>query len=472
MGMWTKKSLTEFTSHQDKLRRTLSTLDLILLGIGCVIGAGLFSITGIAAAQNAGPAIVIAFVLASIGCAFAGLCYCELATMIPVSGSAYSYTYASMGELPAWLIGWSLVLEYAIGAGAVAISWSAYALSLLEEIHIYLPPQIMASPWQAPLLANGGVNSGYINLPAILVIVAISLLLIKGIRQSAAFNAVIVSIKVAIALVFIAVGAFYVDPANYVPFIPENTGTFGAFGWSGILRASGVLFFAYIGFDAISTTALEAKNPQQTIPRGILGALAICTVIYIAFGFVLTGLVNYKELNVAAPVALAISKTPFPWLQILVKLAVLAGLTSVILVLLLGQSRIFYVMASDGLLPPYFARLHPVYRTPWICNLILMVLVSALAAFVPIDVISHMTSIGTLFAFVLVCASVMILRYRHPEYPRPFKTPLFPWVPLLGIFTCAGMMAFLGSDSWLRLIAWLLIGLAIYFGYGRKHARA
>lgn len=474
MGLWTRKSLEELGKLTDSkgkhLTRSLTTFDLILFGIGAVIGAGLFSITGIAAAENAGPAIVISFALASIGCAFAGLCYSELATMIPVSGSAYTYAYASMGELPAWLIGWSLILEYAIGAATVAISWSAYVVSLLHDFKIFLPPDLIASPWQTVLLPNGTQATGIINLPALLIIIAISFLLITGIRQSALFNTLIVTVKMAVVLVFIAFGVFYINPENYVPFIPENTGIFGQYGWSGILRATGVVFFAYIGFDAISTTAMETKNPQKSLPRGILGSLFICTLLYILFSLVLTGIANYTELDVAAPVAYAINKTPLPWMKWLITLAILAGLTSVILVFLLGQSRIFYVMASDGLLPKYLANLHPAFHTPWHANLILMVFVGIISALAPISAVSHMTSIGTLLAFTFVCAGVIILRYKHPEYPRPFKTPLFPWVPLLGIATCFGMMVFLGSESWLRLIGWMLIGLIFYFVYSRSHA--
>jgi basic amino acid/polyamine antiporter, APA family len=476
MGIWTRKFIKEIEllnegENNKQLKRSLTTADLIFLGIGATIGAGLFSITGIAAAESAGPAIVIAFILAAIGCAFAGFCYCELATMIPVSGSAYTYAYASMGELPAWLIGWSLILEYAIGAATVAISWSAYVVSLLHDFNLFLPSEIIASPWQTVPLPDGTLTTGIFNLPAFLIIAAISLLLVIGVRQSATFNALIVVVKVGVVVVFIALGAFYIDPSNYTPFIPENTGTFGQFGLSGILHATGVVFFAYIGFDAISTTVLETKNAQKSIPRGILGSLSICTIFYILFSLVLVGIVNYKDLNVAAPVALAISKTPYPWLKGLITLAILAGLTSVILVLLLGQSRIFFVMACDGLLPEFLSKLHPRFRTPWYANILLLAFSGLIASLVPISVLSHLTSIGTLLAFVIVCAGVIILRYTHPEYPRPFKTPIFPWVPLMGMTMCFGIMIFLGWESWLRLIAWLLIGLLIYFGYSYRHAK-
>ena len=475
MGLLTRKSLKDLQGPRDEeglhLKRAMTTTDLLLFGIGAVIGAGLFSITGIAAAENAGPAIVIAFIFAAIGCAFAGLCYSELATMIPISGSAYTYAYASMGELPAWMIGWTLILEYAIGSATVAVSWSAYVVSFLHDFGIYLPINLVASPWQAVHLPDGGVGQGMFNFPALLIVTAISLLLIRGIKQSSLVNIIMVTIKVTTVLVFIAVGAFYVNTDNLVPFIPENTGEFGHFGWSGILRATGVLFFAYVGFDAISTISMEAKNPQKSLPKAILGALFVCTLLYVLFSLVMTGLVNYKELDVAAPVALAISYTPFPWLQLLIKLAILSGLTSVMLVLLLGQSRIFYVMACDGLLPKYFATLHKSYSTPWLANLILMVFVGLIASFAPISLIGHMTSIGTLCAFAMVCAGVIVLRYTHPEFPRPFRAPFFPYVPLLGMGTCLTMMVALDVESWLRLLIWLGVGLVIYFTYSRRHSK-
>lgn len=469
MGLWTKKPLNQLSKHADdsgnKLHRSLTTLDLLFIGIGAIIGAGLFSITGIAAAENAGPAILLAFILAAIGCAFAGICYSELATMIPISGSAYTYAYASMGQFPAWIIGWSLILEYAIGAATVAISWSSYAVALLKDIGIVLPEAIIASPWQYE-----SSQSGVINLPAIFIVAALSLLLIRGIKQSAAVNSIIVIIKILAVLIFIAVGFFFIDTKNYVPFIPQNTGVFGEFGWSGILRASGVVFFAYIGFDAVSTTAMEAKTPQRSLPIAILGSLSICTIIYILFSFVLTGMVNYTQLNVAAPVAVAIAKTPYLWLRWCINLAVLSGLTSVILILLLGQSRILYIMATDGLLPKLFSDLHPKFDTPWHTNWVLMIFVSTIAALTPIAIVGHMTSIGTLLAFTIVCAGVIILRYSHPEYPRSFKAPLFPYIPILGIITCSALMVFLGWENWARLICWLAIGCVIYFTYSRRHA--
>lgn len=474
MGMWSRKSVLHISPDDEDtphLKRSLGSLDLILLGIGVVVGAGLFSITGIAAAQNAGPAIVISFMIAAIGCALAGLCYSEMATMIPVSGSAYTYAYATMGELIGWIIGWSLVLEYAIGAAAVSISWSGYLIAFLQDYNIPIIPELASSPWQSLHLIDGREVYGWINLPALLVVMVISGLLIKGIRESAFVNTIMVIIKVSVVLIFIGVGFIYINPANYHPFMPPNTGQFGEFGFSGVMRAAGVVFFAYVGFDSISTAVQETKNPQRSIPIGIIGSLAICTAIYVLFSLVMTGLADYTELNVAAPVSVAIDKTPFPWLHELVNLAILCGLTSVILVLLLGQSRIFYVMSKDGLLPPFFSKLHPTYQTPWHCNLILMVMVGLFGAFAPLHVLGHMTSIGTLLAFVIVCACVLILRYRHPEIPRSFRTPWVPLVPILGILVCLSMMISLGFDNWLRLIIWMAIGLVFYFSYGIRHSK-
>lgn len=473
MGLWTRKSIEQLQEQGDegtvKLKRTLGSFNLVMLGIGCIIGAGLFSITGIAAAENAGPSIVISFVIAAIGCFFAGLCYSELSAMIPVSGSAYTYAYATMGELIAWIIGWDLILEYAIGASAVSISWSGYIVSMLQDFHIHLPTAITASPWQSVTLVDGTRVFGWINLPALLIVVAITTLLITGIKQSAFINSILVITKVSVVLLFISLGFFYINYSNYVPFIPENTGEFGDFGWSGIFRAAGVVFFAYIGFDAVSTAAQETKDPQKSLPIGILGSLVICTILYILFAFVMTGLVNYKDLNVAAPAALAIDQTPYEWLQGLIKLAILMGLTSVILVLLLGQSRIFFAMSRDGLLPRIFSDLHPKFHTPWISNLILLLLVGGIGAFAPLSAVGHMTSIGTLLSFVLVCAGVLILRYRHPEFQRPFKTPWVPFVPIAGIAVCLIMMLSLELETWLRLFIWMIIGLMIYFYYGRFH---
>lgn len=474
MSLFATKPVSRILAEAEgehSLKRTLGPGSLVALGIGAIIGAGLFSLTGIAAAENAGPAVVISFLLAAMGCAFAGLCYSEFATMIPIAGSAYTYSYATMGELLAWIIGWDLVLEYAVGAATVSISWSGYVVSLLHDFGIHLPPQLIASPWQAVRLPDGSEVFGVINLPAVVIVAMISTLLMIGIKESANVNAVVVVIKVAVVLVFIGIGFSYIKPANHTPFIPENTGVFGEFGWSGIIRAAGVIFFAYIGFDAVSTAAQEAKNPQKHMPIGIIGSLAICTLLYVFFAYVMTGLEHYTAFRGnPAPVALAIANTPYPWLIMAIKLAIIAGFTSVILVMLLGQSRVFYSMSRDGLLPKVFSEIHPKFRTPWRSNIVFMIFVSSFAAFAPISVVGHMTSIGTLFAFVLVCAGILVMRKTNPDLPRPFRTPLVPVVPILGIMVNLGLMYGLGWENWSRLAVWLAIGLAIYFGYSRKHS--
>jgi APA family basic amino acid/polyamine antiporter len=453
------------------LRRVLGPWNLISLGIGAIIGAGLFSLTGIAAAENAGPAIALSFVVAAVGCTFAGLCYSEFSAMIPIAGSAYTYAYATMGEYLAWIIGWDLVLEYAVGASTVSISWSAYVVSFLHDFGIDLPAKLVASPFQPLRLPDGTMVHGIINLPAVFIVVIVSLLLMTGIQESARANAVIVVIKLAVVILFICLGFFFINRANYTPYIPPNTGEFGHFGWSGIMRAAGVIFFAYIGFDAVSTAAQEARRPQKDMPIGIIGSLAICTVLYVLFSIVLTGVVNYTELGGAAPVATAIDRTPYDWLKPLVKLAVICGFTSVILVMLLGQSRVFFSMSRDSLLPRVFSDVHPKWKTPWRSNLLFMLFVSLFSAFAPISVVGHMTSIGTLLAFVIVCAGIMVMRRAQPDIPRPFKTPLVPLVPILGIVVCAAMMYSLGPDNWLRLIVWLIIGQVIYFTYSRFHSK-
>jgi APA family basic amino acid/polyamine antiporter len=437
------------------MKRVLGPVNLVALGIGAIIGAGLFSLTGVAAGANAGPAIVLSFIVAAIGCGLAGLCYSELASMIPVSGSAYTYAQATLGEFVAWIIGWDLVMEYAIGAATVSVSWSGHLADFFASIGLSVPLKF----------AVAGVD---FNLGAVFVVCAVSLLLMRGIAGSAKANMAIVVLKVAIVIVVIAVGAFYVKPANYVPFIPPNTGTFGEFGISGILRGAGVIFFAYIGFDAISTTSQEAKNPQKDMVWGIMGSLVICTVLYIAFSLVLVGLVNYHDLKGdPAPTATAIDVTPFGFLKVFVKLGIVAGQTSVILVMLLGQSRVFRAMSADGLLPKLFSDIHPVWRTPWRSNLLFMVFVSLFAGFIPIEVLGEMTSIGTLLAFIIVCVGVMVLRSTRPDLPRPFRTPWVPVVPVLGILVCLTMMVALDIGTWIRLFVWLAIGFVVYFFYSR-----
>ena len=467
----------EGDAHQT-LKRSLSGFNIVALGIGAIIGAGIFSLTGMAAGTAAGPGVTISFIIAGLGCVFAALCYAEFASMIPVSGSAYTYTYATMGELIAWIIGWDLVLEYAVAAATVAISWSGYlnkliALLASQELADSLRPY-MLSPFAEAKLHDGTVVSGIVNLPAAFVVVCASLLLIKGTRDSAIVNNLIVLLKVSVVLLFIVLGWGYINVENHIPYIPDNTGKFGEFGWSGVLRGAAVIFFAYIGFDAVSTAAQDAKNPKRDMPVGILGSLAICTVLYILFAHVLTGLAKYTEFQGAdglAPVAIALSHTPFKGLMTAVIVAILAGYLSVILVLLLGQSRVFFSMAKDGLVPAVFARVHPTRQTLVTSNVLFMVFTGLFAAVVPGNVVGEMTSIGTLFAFILVCAGVIILRKRNPDFPRAFKTPLVPLVPILGILICLMMMYSLGAENWLRLIVWLLVGLAIYFAYGVKHSK-
>ncbi len=473
MSLFALKSIDraiQESERENQLRRTLGPFSLIALGVGAVIGAGIFTLTGVAAANFAGPAIVISFVLAAIGCVFAGLCYSEFSTMIPIAGSAYTYAYATMGELIAWIIGWDLVLEYCVGAATVSIGWGQTLVALLQTFGINLPAKFIASPFQPIKLPDGTLVHGIINLPAVFIVVTVSVILILGIRESAGINTIIVFLKVSVVVIFIFIGWKYISPANHVPFIPPNTGHFGNFGWSGIVSGAGVIFFAYIGFDAVSTAAQEAKKPQRDMPVGIIGSLLVCTVLFILYSYVLTGVVNYKDLNVAAPLSLALVKISIPWLSTAMNLAVLAGLTSVMLVMLLGQSRVFYTMSRDGLLPKLFSSVHPKFRTPWRCNLVLMVFVGLFAAFAPIAVVGEMTSIGTLFAFVIVCAGILIMRRTHPFIPRPFKTPLVPLVPVLGIIANLFLMSGLGWSNWARLIVWLAIGLVIYFSYSRKHS--
>jgi APA family basic amino acid/polyamine antiporter len=467
MSLFATKSLERIKAESEggehHLKKTLGPINLVALGIGAIIGAGLFSLTGIAAADNAGPAVVLSFVVAAIGCAFAGMCYSEFATMIPIAGSAYTYAYATMGELLAWIIGWDLVLEYAVGAATVSVSWSSYVAKLLHMYGVNLPDSLTHCPWDTP--------AGLINLPAVLIIFGVSTLLMIGISESAKVNAVIVCVKVAIVIVVICVGFAYVNSANYTPFIPDNTGTFGEFGWSGIMRAAAVIFFAYIGFDAVSTAAQEAKRPQRDMPIGIIGSLIICTILYILFARVLTGMVPYRKFHGdASPVATVISLFPYAWLQTTIVIGIIAGYTSVILVMLLGQSRVFYSMSRDGLLPKIFSDIHPSWQTPWRCNLIFMVFVSLFSGFLPISKLGHMTSIGTLLAFVIVCVGVIVMRRTNPNAPRPYRTPMVPLVPILGVLVCFAMMASLDVETWIRLVVWLAIGLCIYFGYSRHHS--
>jgi len=474
MSLFATKSVSYIISESEggkhHLKRTLGPGNLIALGIGAIIGAGLFSLTGVAAAQNAGPAVTISMVVAAIGCALAGLCYSEFSCMIPVAGSAYTYAYTTLGEWIAWIIGWDLVLEYAVGSSTVSISWSAYLVSLLHTFGINLPPQWIAGPFEPVTLLDGTVVQGIANIPAVIIVFLISMLLMIGIKESARTNGIIVVIKLAVVATLIGVGWMYINRANYVPYIPKNTGEFGHFGLSGIMMGAGTIFFAYIGFDAVSTAAQEAKNPQKDMPVGIIGSLAICTVLYVLFAVVLTGMVPYTQLGVAAPVAVAIDKTPYIWMNNLVKFGIICGFTSVILVMLLGQSRVFYSMSRDGLVPAVFSDIHPRFKTPWRSNMLFFFFVAPFSAFLPLSIVGHMTSIGTLFAFVIVCAGVWVMRVKNPDAPRPFKTPLVPLVPILGIVWNFAMMYSLGWSNWLRLVVWLVIGQAIYFLYSRHHS--
>jgi len=492
---------------EHSLKRALGPLNLITLGIGAIIGAGIFVLTGSAAAQYAGPAIVLSFILAGLGCVFAGLCYSEFASLIPIAGSAYTYGYATLGEIFAWIIGWDLILEYAFGAATVASGWAGYFVSFLQDFGVSIPPQFTATPythagnhwvpnilvqyqgrWEllttmAPILKQNGVDAstlpqvqGVFNLVAFLVICLITLILVIGIKESANFNSAIVIVKVTIVLVFIAIAAAYVlkhpgvAAANWHPFVPPNEGSFGKYGWSGIARAAGVIFFAYIGFDAVSTAAQEAKNPQKDMPIGILGSLAICTILYILVSGLLTGMVPYAALNVADPVAVGIDAAGVRWGSFLVKLGAIAGLGSVMLVMLLGQSRVFYSMARDGLLPEWAGKVHQRFRTPYISSITVGLFVAVFASLIPIGILGELVSIGTLLAFVIVCAGVWLLRIRRPELHRPFKTPWVPFVPIMGIVISFALMASLPFDTWIRLFVWLAIGMVIYFGYGRYHS--
>jgi len=491
MSLSRKKSLDSLMAQaadsEKGLKRTLGAWSLIALGIGAIIGAGLFVRTAAAAGEHAGAAVTISFLVAAVGCAFAGLCYAEFASMIPIAGSAYTYAYTTMGELTAWIIGWALVLEYALGAATVSISWSEYLNKLLGGS---IPFEWCHSPFERVLDASGVMHHGIINIPALFILLVLSLLLMKGTEESATVNSIIVFIKVAIVLVFIAVGWHFVNPANHTPYvIPADAppaqlrdGTFYTYtdffrhGWGGILSGAGVVFFAFIGFDAVSTAAQEAKNPARDMPRGILGSLLICTILYVLFSWVLTGVAPYTDFMKSgkeASVAYAIETYMhgFGWLSTLVTIAILGGFSSVILVMLLGQSRVFYTMASDGLLPKVFCALHPKWRTPYKSNAILFVFVGLFAGFIPESVAGNLTSIGTLFAFILVCIGVIILRKSDPTRPRPFKTPLVPIVPILGVIVCAAMIIGLDSKTQLTALIWMIIGLVIYFSYSKKNSK-
>jgi APA family basic amino acid/polyamine antiporter len=468
-----QKLISDVDSAEHGLKRTLTRTHLIALGIGAIIGTGIFVLTGTAAANHAGPGLVISFIISALGCGFAGLCYAEFASMIPIAGSAYTYSYATLGEFIAWIIGWDLILEYLFGAATVAVGWSGYVTSFLSDFGIKIPSSIADAPLKYSEQGGWELTGAIINFPAVFIIVIMTALLVVGIKESARFNNFIVIAKIIVILLFIGFGLSYIDTANYSPFIPDNTGDFGKFGWSGIFAGAGVIFFAYIGFDAVSTAAQEAVNPQKDMPAGILVSLIVCTILYIVVSLVLTGIVNYKELNVPAPIALAISKSGnnLMWLSKPIKIGAIAGLSSVVLVMLMSQPRIFYTMAKDGLLPKKFAVVHSKFKTPYLTTILTGAVAATVAGLFPIGILGELVSIGTLLAFVIVCAGIIILRKTRPDIERPFKTPLVPLVPILGILICLSQMIALPVDTWLRLIIWMAIGIIIYFTYGINNSK-
>ena len=486
MKLFRRKSIAGLQAealNDQRLHRALGPVNLTALGIGAIVGAGIFVLTGQAAAKYAGPAIVFSFVLAGLACAFAGLCYAEFSAMIPISGSAYTYGYATLGEFIAWISGWDLILEYLFAASTVAVGWSGYVVSFLRDLGIVIPSAFTSAPCNhvAPpdagwnfwrLFTEGWTSTGAVlNVPAMDIVGIITVLLVLGIKESATFNNIIVAIKLTVILAFLAVGLAYINVGNWEPFVPPSVGP-GEFGWGGVLRAAGVIFFAYIGFDAVSTAAQEAKNAQRDMPIGILASLAICTVLYIAVSLVLTGIVKYTQLNVPDPIAVAINSLgeQVAWLRPIIKIGAIAGLSSVILVMMLGQPRIFYAMSKDGLLPPVFSAVHPKFRTPWLATILTGSVAMLVAGLFPIGLLGELVSIGTLLAFAIVCAGVFVLRFTDPDIPRPFRAPLFWLVSPLGVFFCFWLMYGLPRDTWARLIVWMVVGLVIYFTYGRRHS--
>jgi APA family basic amino acid/polyamine antiporter len=498
-NLFAKKNLNELLleteGEKGGLKRALGPLNLVTLGIGAIIGTGIFVLTGPVAATAAGPAVVLSFIIAGIGCAFAGLCYAEFAALIPIAGSSYSYAYTTLGEIVAWVIGWALVLEYAFGAATVAVGWSGYVSSLLQDFGLNLPPSVSHAPgtrmvlehgrWTPLSTMAGGMHSlaglphavSRFDLLALIGILVMTAILVKGIRESANVNTVIVIVKVSVLIVFLGIGIIFLAAhpslatSNWHPFIPPNQGHFGEFGWSGVLRGAGIIFFAYIGFDAVSTAAQEAKRPQRDMPIGILGSLVICTVLYILVAVVLTGLAPYTRLNVADPIALGVDVAGVQWGSLLVKIGAIGGLTSTMLVMLLGQTRVFFTMAHDGLLWGWAGRVHPKLCTPYISTIVIGTCVALLAALLPISTLDELTSIGTLFAFTIVCAGVWILRRRQPDLPRPFKTPWVPFVPIMGMLISLLLMFSLHALTWEVFLIWLVVGLGVYFVYSRKHSK-
>src|SRR5213595_1584764 len=488
MSLWATKSIATLRAEADaagehQLKRALTPLNLITLGIGAIIGAGIFVLTGQAAALYAGNGVWISMAIVGVACAFAGLCYAEMASAVPVAGSAYTYSYATMGEIVAWIIGWDLVLEYAAGAATVGVGWSGHFVSLLGLFGVHIPASLTAPPTQLCTAtqvaahvvgcAHPGLNltGAIINLPAVGIVALMSAVLVIGIKESARVNSLIVILKVAIVLLVVLVGVSHVNRANWTPFIPPNTGEWGSYGWSGVLRGAGLVFFSYIGFDPVSTAAQESKNPQRDMPIGILGSLAICTLLYVVVSAVLVGMVPYGELNLPAPMAYAMERIGAPWwIRVSIDVGAVLGIASVILVMLLGQSRVFYSMSRDGLLGHWAGKVHPRFRTPYLSTIYTGIAVAIFTGLFPIQILGQMVNIGTLLAFVLVCGGVWVLRRKRPELERPFRTPLVPLVPILGIVSCLGLMLTLPFDTWVRLFVWLALGLAVYFGYSRKHS--
>src|SRR5881227_4313721 len=474
MNLLRRKSVTQLQADaltDNRLKRALGATNLTALGIGAIIGTGIFVLTGTVAAQNAGPAVVLSFVLAGVASIFAALCYSEFASLVPMAGSAYTYGYATLGEVFAWIIGWDLILEYALGAVTVSIGWSGYVVSFLHDIGIDIPAQLSAARGTSITLADGTQVAAIFNLPAVIIIGIVTLLLVIGIKESANANNVIVIIKVAVVLLFIVGAAHAVNPANWHPFMPPSTGVRGQFGWSGVMQGAGIVFFAYIGFDAVSTAAQEAKNPQRDMPIGIIGSLLICTVLYILVSGVATGIMSYHDLNVPDPIAVAADHAGLGWMSTLIKLGAIAGLSSVILVMLLGQSRIFYSMARDGLLPQFVNKVHPKFQTPYITSIVTGIAVAIVASLLTVREAGNLVSIGTLLAFVIVSIGVMVLRVREPNLPRAFKTPAVFVVAPLGAVSAAYLMVSLPWTTWRRLIVWFLVGMVLYFVYGVSHSK-
>jgi basic amino acid/polyamine antiporter, APA family len=477
-GLFVKKTikslLDEAAESKHGLKRSLSAFNLVALGVGAIIGAGLFVLTGQAAAEYAGPGVLLSFAFAATICVFAALCYAEFASLIPIAGSAYSYAYVTMGELTAWIIGWGLTMEYLFSAATVSVGWSGYCVSLLQDIGITVPACVASAPLSYDVVGGWKQTGALFNLPAMLIIAVMGILVAVGIKAAASFNNVMVFIKMTVIVLFIGCGVAYINADNLTPFIPDNTGVWGQFGFSGVLRGAGVVFFAFIGFDALSTLAQEARNPQRDLPIGMLGSLGISTLVYVIFGVVLLGLVSYTVLDVPDPIALAVNAlgSKFVWLRFVIKIAILAGLTSVILVMLLGQARVFYSMSQDGLLPKVFGKIHDKFHTPFFTTVLVTLACMVFAGIFPVGILGQLTSMGTLLAFAIVCFGILVLRYKQPTLHRPFKTPFVPWIPLAGTVACIIQMIALPGVTWMQLFVWMCIGCWIYFSYGTKHSKA